>query len=419
MHQSELESKIIYALLREPAAHDYIFDELEAEHFTSREARNIFLTAQALNLQNIGVDFATIEPRINDEKTHEYLLDVVQNQFTVTSLEPAQYVRELKRLRTCRESAEACRLAAGRLDKGEDAALYELQVALETKTDAGAEPLLSIKDAVEDAVYALGDVKRKSVQTGFEVLDKYFDGAAPGRLAILAAETSAGKSTFALNLAYNVARRGGVVLYVSLEMTANEIMRRMLANAANVKMDVLATMAETQDVDAIQDVMETAEDLKRLKMFLWCKSISAQRIVNKIKQTKSVYGRCDLVVIDYLQLLTNGRRTETREREVADISRTLALAAIQEDTCVFALSQVNRQVDARETSELFLSDIRESAAPTHDASGVFFLYPIEDTDADVVKYKLKIAKNRNGRTGARTIIFNKPKQRFTDSAGEK
>ena len=228
MQQTELEAKTIYALLKEPAAQECIFDELDADHFTGREARNVFVTAQALNLQNVGVDFATLEPRINDAKTRDYLFDVVKEQIYATSLEPAQYVRELKRLRTCRESAAACRMTADRLDRGEDAALYELQVNLESKTDAGAEPLLDMETAVINAIYALGDVKRKAVQTGFSAIDKYFDGAAPGRLAILAAETSAGKSTFALNLAYNVARRGGVVLYVSLEMTADEIMRRML-----------------------------------------------------------------------------------------------------------------------------------------------------------------------------------------------
>ena len=233
-------------------------------------------------------------------------------------------------------------------------------------------------------------------------------------MLVFGAGTGDGKSALALNVGLNVAENGGTVLYISLEMNAEEIALRLIASAGEIRLDRLQNAAEENDGETLQAAADIVSKLESLKFVLSCTSSTAQQIISMIKQVKAAYGCCDLVIVDYLQLVTLGRRTETREREIADISRALSAAALQEETCIIALSQVNRQVSLRETHELMLSDIRESSAPTHDASAVFFLYPANDDDEDLMKYELKIAKNRNGRTGITSLIFDKPKQKFYD-----
>lgn len=419
--QTELERKIIFPVLQgDEQAQEKIFAELEPEHFTIDEARKVFIIASALHTaDNSTVDFALIQPR-TDEKTTDFLFDIIKESPLVTAEQISRYIQELDRLKRCRDAAAAARAAAAALDEGDESAIYALQNKLEKDTAAGGSlQLVTLSEAMQNAISALGDKTRSNIKTGFYLIDDYFDGLKAGRLAILAAETGKGKSALAANIALNVARTGGTVLYVSLEMQAEQIAERARAILTGISKQDAQRAARQQDSATLEKVIEASELAADKRIIFFDKgSITAPQIVNLIRQVKAAYGACDLVIVDYLQLVESSRKTDTRERQIADISRTLAAASLSENTCIFALSQVNRQVDQREGNRLVISDIRESAAPSHDAHGVFMLYcKDEDTDEqdeDIIKMTLELVKNRNGRTGAATIIFDKPRQRFTD-----
>lgn len=421
MKQTELERKLIFTILQgNEEAQEKIFAELEPEHFTIDEARKVFVIASALHTtENSAVDFAMIQPRI-DEKTNDFIFEIIRANPFVTAEQVSKYIPELHRLKRCRDAAAAARAAAKALEEGDESAIFELQNRLEKSSAAGGSlQLVTLADAMHNAISALGDTNKSSIKTGFYLIDDYFDGVKAGRLAILAAETGKGKSALAANIALNVARTGGIVLYVSLEMQAEQIAERARAILTGISKQDAQRAAKKQDSATLEKIIEANELVTDKRIVFFDKgSITAPQIVNLIRQVKAAYGACDLVIVDYLQLLESSRKSDTRERQIADISRTLAAAALAENTCIFALSQVNRQVDQREGSELFISDIRESAAPSHDASGVFMLYPVDDDEAEqdeaVIPMKLKLEKNRNGKTGHATIYFNKPLQRFTD-----
>lgn len=426
INQTEIERNIIFAFVdpdRDEQQKERILADLEPEHFTINEARKIFVIASALYAEGNGIgDLAMIEPR-TDQQTSAFLLDICAARPFFTSEQINKYISELHRLKRCRDAAAATRAALKALEEGDESAIYELQNRLEKDAAAGGSlQLVPLSDAVSEALTRMGDKHKNNIKTGFSLIDNYFSGIEPGRLAILAAVTGAGKSAFAANLAWNVAKSGGTVLYVSLEMPEYRIASRIIANITGIDKRAQEAAVKNCDLKTLERITEANELIKGKKIFLHAagNAITTAQIQNLIRQTRAIYGACNLVIVDYLQLLQPQRKTDTREREVANFSKALANISIKEDTCIFALSQVNRQVDGRSGNRLYLSDIRESAAPTQDAAGVFFLYQDdgEEKAQDICHYTIEIAKSRDDALSMDYLIFNKPLQRFTDATRE-
>ena len=418
MKQSELERKLVFTMLNGDAnAQERIFTELEPEHFTVEEARKVFVISSALHAkENIPVDFAMIQPR-TDAKTNDFIQDIIQENPFVTRDQINKYIDEIDRLKRCRDAATAARSAVKALENGDESAIYELLNRLELNSTTNRETkIVPLSDAINEALSRMGDKTKTAIKTGFLVIDDYFDGVSPGRLAILAAETGAGKSAFAANLAWNVAKSGGTVLYISLEMPCYRIANRIIANITGIDKDSQERAVRRCDVETLARITEANELVKEKNLVIHDGKVTPQQIRNLIKQTKVIYGSCDLVIIDYLQLMQPQKKADTREREVASFSAALVDMAIKENTCIFALSQVNRKVEERNSNRLFLSDIRESSVPAQDASGVFLLYQEdgEEKSETICHYQIEIAKNRDYSLTHSSLIFNKPLQRFTD-----
>lgn len=416
--QIELEKAIIYEMLfGDVTQQEKIFAECDPAYFTDAEARKALVAGAQIYREGGNLDLTLIDTRV-DKKTTNFIVGIVTQGKFVTSEALGQYIGELCKRKKCRDAKAAAEAAAKALAEGDETAIYELRASLEKLDGIGAgNKLTTLSDAVTEAINRIGAKQKSNIRTGFYLIDDYFNGVAPGRLAILAAGTGTGKSAFASNLAWNVAKTGGIVLYISLEMPEHAIANRIIANITGISKNEQIAAVAKNDEKTVSRIVAAVEEIKDKSILFYARGeINPQAVVTFIRQVKAIYGACDLVIVDYLQLMRPTHRADTREREIADISRALAAASLSEQTCIFALSQINRKADERSGNKLHLSDIRESAAPTHDASAVFMLYVDDEQDKDEETWRmsLDLVKNRENDIGCGHVIFHRPTQRFTD-----
>lgn len=255
------------------------------------------------------------------------------------------------------------------------------------------------------------------ISSGFQNLDSVIDSLEGGRLYVLGARPSMGKTALALNIASNAAiRLRSPVLFVSLEMSQLELANRMVCAEAGVDSKMLrAGNLSVLDWNKVAHAYGRMCDAP-----LWIEdnaSISMEQIKVQARALKEAVGDLGLIVIDYLQLLT-GSGKESRQQDVSELSRSLKLLARELDTPILALSQLNRSLEQRVDKRPMLADLRESGAIEQDADVVMFIYRDEvynpDTD-DKGTAEILVAKQRNGPTGAIRLDFESNLTRFADA----
>ncbi|NLZ43639.1 MAG: replicative DNA helicase [Clostridia bacterium] len=252
------------------------------------------------------------------------------------------------------------------------------------------------------------------VPTGFADFDRLTAGLQPSDLIILAARPSMGKTTFALNMAENAAVRLKIpVAIFSLEMSKEQLALKMLCAEAGVDNQRIRTGNLSEE-----DWPKLSHALGRLseaKIFIDdSPNISAWEIRAKARRIKAEHG-LGLLIIDYLQLMQSRYRSENRQQEVSEISRSLKALARELSTPVVALSQLSRAVEQRPGKKPSLADLRESGSLEQDADLVCFLYREDYYDPDTEKKnitELIVAKHRNGPTGKVEFFFQKEYSKF-------
>jgi replicative DNA helicase len=239
------------------------------------------------------------------------------------------------------------------------------------------------------------------VPSGFNELDDLTAGFHPGELVIVAARPSMGKTAFSLNVALHaVLREKKKVAYFSVEMGKESVMVRMLASAAKIRLGDLR-IGKIDD-QAWPRLINTAASLSETGLFIDDTSgISPFEIRAKARRMKAKYG-LDMIMIDYLQLMSMKNRMESREREVSEISKLLKSISKELAVPVIALAQLNRGVEGRSDRRPMLSDLRESGSIEQDADVIMMLYREDYYDRENPQIKgvaeIIIAKQRNGPT---------------------
>lgn len=237
------------------------------------------------------------------------------------------------------------------------------------------------------------------LDSGFPSLNIILGGLQKGKMYIIGARPSMGKSALAMNISEHIAT-GSNVLFISLEMSKKEYAQRLMFGRAGVDVNKVNT-GELSDSD-IEKVKAQKEYLDRLNLFIEtrtpCKVSDIELAIINLKSTR---GSCDLVVVDYLQLLSpTTKGTKNREVEVAEISRELKSLAVKYDVPIIVLSQLSRALESREDKRPMLSDLRESGAIEQDADVVMFVYRDEwynpDNPMSRGRGELLIRKNRGG-----------------------
>lgn len=212
-----------------------------------------------------------------------------------------------------------------------------------------------------------------------------------------------GKSTLALQIAQNIAENGIPVCFISLEMSANQVIQKMLSRRSKINSNNIRK-GELTDVQ-IDKISRTVADIIGIPFTILTKATSIQKIELEVKKLKK-QGRLSLLVVDYLQLIKNKGKFNNREQEVADISRTLKLLSLELEIPIIALCQLNRNATRQKPT---LADLRESGAIEQDADNVMFIYPKEEnSERNGIEIEvLDLQKQRAGSTGQLELIFNK------------
>lgn len=287
----------------------------------------------------------------------------------------------------------------------------------------------TMKNLATDA-YSIIQIMRKNdidslqVTTGFNDLDHLLGGLHKSDLIILAARPSMGKTALALSIAKNTAeKQKNAVGFFSLEMTANQLVTRLISSEAEVDQHKIIKGVISNEEDS--KIVESLGVLSELPIYIDdSPSLSMMELRAKARRLK-IERDIKIIIIDYLQLM-NAPKSETREREISFISRSLKQLAKELDIPVLALAQLNRSVESRTDKRPMLSDLRESGSIEQDADVVMFvhrpeLYGINYFDKDK-KYptenmaEIIVGKQRNGPTGSVKLAFLKNYAKFANPA---
>ena len=428
----DAERSILGAILLDNNALNAAIEALKPDDFFIPQHRSIFNQMIALGEAQHAIDLVTLTEELHRRGELEssggapYLASLVDGVPRVSNVE--HYARIVKEKALLRNLIHATHNIQQHAFDGEDGADTILDNA-ESSIFALAEDrvkvgLLPIKDIVRDNFERLEKIFREGksvtgISTGYGELDKLLSGLQPSELIILASRPSQGKTALALNMAENIAIRGGLPVAVfSLEMSKESLLQRLVASVAQV------------DAHKFRSGHLSREDWRRMteglgaisSAPLWIDdagSISVLEIGAKARRLKRDKG-LSLLIVDYLQLITARGRFNSRQEEVASISRGLKGLAKELQVPVLVLSQLTRAPEREERGPQ-LSDLRESGAIEQDADVVMFIYrpnffnmnatPEERDMADIL-----IAKQRNGPTDKVKFVFRSRLTRFEEAA---
>ena len=251
------------------------------------------------------------------------------------------------------------------------------------------------------------------IASGFTDLDYKTTGFQPSDLILLAARPSMGKTALALNIALHVAavERKHVAIF-SLEMSKDQLVKRLLSQESHVDSQKLRT-GNLQDNEWAA-LIEGAETVgKSLLAIDDTPGISVSELRSKCRKLKMEQG-LDMIIIDYLQLMTGSKKAESRQNEVSEISRSLKAIARELSVPVFALSQLNRKAEERSDHRPQLADLRESGAIEQDADVVMFIDRERSENEEANKATVIIAKQRNGPIGDVNLMWLPKYTQFRD-----
>jgi replicative DNA helicase len=308
----------------------------------------------------------------------------------------------------------------GDVDEMVDRAQAEVYDVTDRRT---SEDYLPLRDIMGEALNEIEAISNRGgemigVPTGFIELDKLTNGLHPGQLVIVAARPALGKSTLGLDICRAASIKHGLASVIfSLEMSRNEIVMRLLSAEAQVPLHHMraGTMSDA-DWTKLASKMGTVSEAP---LFIDdSPNMTLMEIRAKCRRLKQRHD-LRLVVVDYLQLMTSGKRVESRQQEVSEFSRSLKLLAKELEVPVIAISQLNRGAEQRTDKRPLLADLRESGSLEQDADVVVLLHR-EDAyerespragEADFI-----VAKHRNGPTATVTVAFQGHYSRFVDMA---
>ena len=277
-------------------------------------------------------------------------------------------------------------------------------VQVNEKTETFVQKVVNTLGTIESNYNSRNDY---SLYTGITDLDDKILGLHNQEFTVIGARPGVGKTTLALQIAQNIARKGKEVTIMSLEMSDTQLIQKLIASKARINSYKMRRgTLEEADFEKIRDV---SEDISNLPITLISRTTTIQKIETTIRKLKNK-NQLDLVIIDYIQLIKNNKKLPSREQEVADITRTLKLLSLELDIPIIGLCQLNRNATKAEPT---LADLRESGSIEQDADNVWFLYQEKEDESNVVDVTLKIAKQRAGEIGKVNLKFNKPNSEFT------
>jgi replicative DNA helicase len=425
----EAEEAVLGSLLIDPDAIIKVASFLESDDFYREKNGWIYRAILDLHERREPADFVTLV----DELERRNQLPQIGGTSYITSLISAvptavhveHYSHIVERTATLRRLISAAgQIAALAYEESEDVdevvdrAEQLIFNVSERRIRRDLMPVRQIMHGVVDRLDYLhrhqGDLL--GVPSGFSKLDKLLGGFQKSDLIILAARPGVGKTSLALNIAVNAAKRYGQrVAFFSLEMSSEQLVQRLLSSETGINQQKLR-LGEIGD-DEWPMLMEAAGVLSETLLFIDdTPAISALELRTKARRLQAEHG-LDMVIVDYLQLMRGETRVENRVQEISYISRSLKSLARELEVPLIALSQLSRAVESRSDHIPQLSDLRESGAIEQDADIVMFIYREDMTKENSERKNIAdiiVAKHRNGPTDKVPLFFDKTLTRFAD-----
>lgn len=415
----DAEKCVLGSILYQPAVADEVVGILQPADFHSPAHQAIY--AQMLEIHNSGkyVDGTLLMDRLKKNKQLEivggvaYLMEVAEcTPHAANAVHYSRIVREKSTLRSlihsCGESLQEAHDERGDAEEILSRAESRIFAIAERNTEGEQH---SIQESLAGIFHNGSPKYIAGIETGFSAVDVILGGMRAQELTILGARPSQGKTALALNIAENLSiEQEKHVFVVSLEMSRFELAARLLcsrgridsyrfhADILNQAEKVAATKTHNEIATRAKLVVDDSPGRRVSDI-----AAAARRMKRK--------GQLDIIIIDYLQLITPDNRREPRQEQVASISRRLKSVAKELDIPMLVLCQLNRQAEAEKPK---LSHLRESGAIEQDADKVMFIYRVKDQPAEII-----VAKNRNGRIGEAKLTWQPHFTRFSSFEDEK
>ncbi len=423
----EAEQAVIGSMLIDSEAIVVASEIVNPDDFYNKQYGIIYEAMIELNRERKSVDFITLSDRLKEKEVPAEVVSIESLRDIVTAVPTSANIRYYAGIVSEKALLRRLIRAAGEIENscydGKENIEYILNETeskifnlVQRRNTEGFEPMQDVvirtMKGIEAAYKAGGSVT--GISTGFLDLDYMTSGLHGSELILIAARPAMGKTAFVLNIAQNMAvkNKKNVAIF-SLEMGKEQLVSRLFALEANVEAghlrngrlndDEWTKLAEASYV--LGDSTLIIDDTP---------GITVQNLRSKCRKYKLEHG-LDVIIIDYLQLMSGSGRTDSRQQEISEISRSLKLLARELDIPVIALSQLSRAVESRPDKRPMMSDLRESGAIEQDADVVMFIYRDDYYNPNTERKNISeiiIGKQRSGPTGTVELVWMPEYTRF-------
>jgi len=419
-HSIEAEQSVVGSMIMDREAILTASEIITSDDFYQHQYGVLFEAMVELFTEDKPVDLVTLQNRLKEKdvppeiSSLEFVRDLVMAVPTSANVKYyANIVAEKAMLRRLikvnEEIANTCYLGKDKLEEileGTEKKIFDL---IQKKNSGDYVPIKQVVINALDKIEATSKTKGTvtGIPTGFIDLDYKTSGLQPSDLVLVAARPSMGKTAFVLNIAQNMAFKHNVTTAIfSLEMSKEQLVNRLLALESRVDSQAIRT-GNLADAEW-EKLIEGAGVIGRSNLIIDdTPGISISELRSKCRKLKMEHN-LGLVIIDYLQLMSGSGKSDSRQQEISDISRSLKALAREIEAPVVALSQLSRAVEQRPDHRPMLSDLRESGAIEQDADVVMFIYRDDYYNKDSENKNIAeiiIAKQRNGPIGTVNLVW--------------
>ena len=437
-NSNEAEQAVLSTMFLSKNALDKVFETVTETAFYNDNNRKIFNGLKRLYDKNIPIDMTTITNELKSTNDLDsiggviYLTEVLNTESTAANVDYyLKIIADDALLRRLIEVSndinqmgyDTTQNVGETLDEAERKILSIVKDKRSTEFQNIKDVVNRVQKNLQTLAETKGDIT--GIPTGWIDLDKITSGLHENQLIIIGARPAMGKTAFALNLATNVATSTGkTVALFNLEMGSEQLANRMLSSLGQIEgYKFMSGKLNNNDYVKFNEALSQLEDTN---IYIDdTPGITIGEIRSKCRRLKTNESGLDLVIIDYLQLISGGKNYgANRQQEVSDISRALKMLAMELNIPVIALCQLSRTVESREDKRPLMSDLRESGSIEQDADIVAFLYRDDyynkaaRTDNNTSLSELIIGKHRNGTTGTINLLFKRDTSTFLNFTKE-
>lgn len=413
-HSVEAEQSVIGSMIMDKDAITTAMEILDSDDFYRTQYGVLFQAMVDLYQEDKPVDVVTLSEKLKEKELPEELagIEVITELLKIvpTSANVKYYANIVKDKAVLRRLIKITEGITNTCYQAKESVEDILQTTEKQVFDIvqnkGSNDFVSIRDVVLQSIESIEAASRNKgtvtgIATGFYDLDYKTSGLQPSDLILVAARPSMGKTAFVLNIAEYVALKSNITTAIfSLEMSKEQLVKRILSMNSRVDSQAIRS-GELQDEDWSK-LVESARLIGNSNLIIDdTPGISISELRSKCRKFKLEHN-LGLIIIDYLQLMSGGKKAESRQQEISEISRSLKALAREVNAPVIALSQLSRAVEQRPDKRPMLSDLRESGAIEQDADVVMFIYRDDYYNHDSEEAgvsEIIIGKQRNGPTG--------------------